>query len=269
MTGLDPKKRPSAEEVVSAISEQPAVVSPVDAAAETVSDTKRIPVVADTAGRIIAPVSLAASKRDPWRFARRHKVPIGVSALVLAAFGFGLGLGTTFTPGASKAAGGTAHHDSKTNPPASTPAASSTTTSTSTSTTTSTTTTTTTPPVLTVERAASRLDSVIERGVANGTVPSPVAQQLTNDIQPLIAPGQGGNSQQISQQFDQLVQQFDQAVATGQVDDAATVDQIDAALSKLATALGFTAPVTTYPPGTGGPGNGNSNNGNGHGHGNG
>jgi eukaryotic-like serine/threonine-protein kinase len=270
MTALDPATRPSTDEVLSFFAQQPGVPAPLDQGTEAVSDTKTIPKPTDTATRVISPVVVPASKRDPWRLVKRHRAPIAVAASILAAFGFGIGLGSTFTSGPSKAAAGSfAHHPRSKRHKTSDP--------TTTSTTSTTTTTTTSPPQLTAVQAATRLDSAIERGVAKGTIPAPLAQQLTTLVQPLVAATSAGGSQQTSQLFDQLVQQFDQAVASGQVTDPATVDQIDAALSRLASILGVAlpSPTTTTLPTPGNPpfgnsGNsGNDGNGNGHGHGHG
>lgn len=269
MTELEPHSRLDADDVASSLAAPPATVSspPVDAAAETVSDTRQFPKMTETAERVITPVVLSKSKRDRWRFAKTHKTPSVIAAAVLAAFGLGLGLGTTFTSGPSGAGAGVVAHDSKAKHPGAKTGSSTTTTPTTTPTTTTSTTTTTTTPPPTTEQAASHLDSTIENGVAKGTIPTPVAEQLTAIVQPLIAPTQSNGPPQTAQLFNQLVEQFDQSVTTGVVSDPSTIHQVDAALNRLATTLGVTMPASTGQPGPGQPtGQGD---GNGHGHGNG
>ncbi len=221
----------------------------------------------ETAERVITPVVLAKSKRDRLRFAKAHKAPIVIAAAVLAAFGLGFGLGTTFTSGPSRAGAGVVAHDSKAKHPGGKTGSSTTTTSTTTTSTTTTTTTTTPPP--TAEQAASHLDSTIENGVAKGTIPTPLAEQLTAIVQPLLAPTQNDSPPQTDQFFYQLEQQFDQAVASGQVTDATTIHQVDAALGRLATTLGIPTAASTGQPGPGQPTGQGGGNGHGHGHGNG
>jgi hypothetical protein len=135
---------------------------------------------------------------------------------------------------------------------------------TSTVTTTSTTTTTTlASPVVT---AAGAVTSAIANGVAVGSLSTQEADQLTNQLQPLLVATPSPPSQQI-QQFNQLAQLFTQGVQSGAITGSSTVSSLTGALDGLASALGVTVTSvtpTTAPVGPGGPGNGH-----GHGHGNG
>lgn len=129
------------------------------------------------------------------------------------------------------------------------------------STTTSSTTTTTLAPA-SVASAAGSLIAVLNSAVTNGTVASAAGQQLDNQLQPLLFSAQPESATQKSQQFDQLVQSFDQDVANGQITGKST-RLLRRAIKRLAVALGTTVPTATTtttpapaPPGPNGPGAG-------------
>jgi len=101
-----------------------------------------------------------------------------------------------------------------------------------------TTTTTTTPPTTTPPTAsiAGAVVSALDAGVTKGSVAPKAARQLTNQLQPLLvaptaAPAKSAN--QMVQQFDRLVQDFNQDVANGQIIGASIV----ATLAIRSTAL--------------------------------
>jgi hypothetical protein len=99
-------------------------------------------------------------------------------------------------------------------------------------------------------------------------------QQLINQLQPLlVAPTAASpqSAQQQVQQVDQLVKDFNQDVANGQITGASTIAELATSIDRLATAVGTSVPSlttnTTSPPRqdghghghghAGGPGNGN------------
>jgi hypothetical protein len=132
------------------------------------------------------------------------------------------------------------------------------------------TTTSTTIAVPDVATAAGSLETVLQSGASDGSIASPVAQQLDLQLQPLLGASNDGNSDQQISTFDQFVQTFDQAVAAGAITSDATFANMTASINTLAEALGTTVPSTTspattlVPPTTSvPPGNGN---GFGHGH---
>ena len=110
--------------------------------------------------------------------------------------------------------------------------------------------------------------------MTNGTVAAPAGQQLDNQLQPLLFSAQPKSAAQQAQQFDQLVENFDRDVTSGQVTGKST-RLLQRAIRRLAVALGTMMPTVTTtptpaPPGPGGgPGKGNGNgNGNRQGSGN-
>ena len=150
------------------------------------------------------------------------------------------------------------------------PAKSTTTTAAPTSTTSATTsttilTTTSTPPVPSVASAAGAVVTALETGVTNGSVAPQAGQQLTNQLQPLLFSSHADQPQQQTQQFDQLVAQFDQDVQNGQITGDSTMNALTGSIDNLAAALGTSVPTSTLGNTPGAPGG----DGNGHGHGNG
>ena len=209
----------------------------------------------------VAPLGAVSVGFPSWLLAKRRLLGIVVGLAVVALL-LGLVLGSVF---------------SGSRPPrlADAPAKATTTTS---STTTSTTTTTTTPRTTTavpsVASAAGALVTALEAGVTNGTVAPPAGQQLDNQLQPLLFSAQPEPAAQQAQQFDQLVENFDRDVTSGQVTGKST-RLLQRAIRRLAVALGTMMPTVTTtptpaPPGPGGgPGKGNGNgNGNRQGSGN-
>jgi hypothetical protein len=110
---------------------------------------------------------------------------------------------------------------------------------------------------------ASAVISALDADVTKGSVAPQAAQQLVNQLQPLlVAPSAASppSAQQQVQQFDQLVQDFNQEVASGQITGVSTIAGLAALLGRLATSLGTSVPSlttnTTSPPGRGGHGHG-------------
>ena len=102
-------------------------------------------------------------------------------------------------------------------------------------------------PTVTVTRQASTLPPVaaaaatfvgdLQAGVADGQVTQQAGQDLFNHLQPLLFGPSGQNAQQIRQQYDQLVQAYDQHQAQEQVTGSAAT-ALHQALNALGTALG-------------------------------
>ncbi len=118
---------------------------------------------------------------------------------------------------------------------------------------------------LTVGAAAGDFVARLASGESAGAVSAQAGQQLYQDLQPILFSPQGSPAQRV-QQFDQLVQNFDQDVASGQIAGATTVTALTQSLHELASALGTTVPPATTttvpsptPPGqaAGGKGKGN------------
>lgn len=130
---------------------------------------------------------------------------------------------------------------------------------------TTTTSTTTTLPAPTVASAASSFESALQSAVNDGDASYAIAQQLASQLQPIdtTPPGAPGPAQIAA--FDQLVQNFDQAVSNGFILGSSTISALSTSINSLATALGTTVPTatttTTVPggPGQGGFGNGHGN----------
>ena len=115
----------------------------------------------------------------------------------------------------------------------------------STSTSSSTTVYSTTIPVSAVVTAAAALQSAIQAGDVNGTFAHQDAQQMDQLLQPLLSPSTSPGSATQVAVFDQVVQLFNQAVATGAVTSDATLSGVNTALQNLAAAIGTTVPTTT------------------------
>jgi hypothetical protein len=130
-------------------------------------------------------------------------------------------------------------------------------------TTTTTSTTTTTTTTLPAASLAGAVISALDAGVTKGSVAPQARQQLVNQLQPLlVAPTAASpqSAQQQVQQFDQLVQDFNQDVANGQITGASIIAVLATTIDRLATALGTSVPSlttnTTSSPGQGGHGHG-------------
>jgi serine/threonine protein kinase len=223
-------------------------------AAETQRINSTTAVVDET---LVAPLIQGTMDRRTWSSLGHKRLAIG---LMLGAIGLLLGLifGGVFT-GPRSALPRPGIHTGST-------AASSTTSTTTTS-------TTTTLPTLTVASAAGGVVSALDADVTNGSVALPAEQQLTNLLQLLLISPNPASAQQQDQQFDQLVQAFDQDVANGQITGQASIAVLTSSIDGLATALGTSVPSPTTtsapsspgPPGNGGKGPGHGG-GPGHGH---
>ncbi len=77
----------------------------------------------------------------------------------------------------------------------------------------------------------------LQAGVADGQVTQPAGQDLFSHLQPLLFGPPGQNAQQIQQQYQQLVQAYDQHQAQGQITGPAAA-RLRQALQALGTALG-------------------------------
>jgi eukaryotic-like serine/threonine-protein kinase len=128
--------------------------------------------------------------------------------------------------------------------------------STTTSTTSTTTSTTTTVPLPSVTSAANGFQSLLEDGAAAGSVAPAAAEQLDNQLEPLLFASSAATGQQQTQQFDQLAMSFYQDVSNGMITGTSTISALSASLGNLATALGISVP-TTSTPGPSGPFGGN------------
>jgi hypothetical protein len=114
--------------------------------------------------------------------------------------------------------------------------------------------------------------ATLDAGVTKGSVAPEAVQQLTSLLQPLLVAPTAASPQstpQGVQQFDQLVQDFNQDVANGQITGASTIAVVATSIDRFGTAVGTNVPSlttnTTGPPRQeghghghgGGPGNGN------------
>jgi len=255
MTALDPTERIASAEVAAILAERATVArSPVVAAmADTAGNTAVFNDTGPGNTRPFAtPIAVDESPAPSRHWLRHSPAPIATAvAIVLAAFALGLGLGGIFS--------------SSKNPP-STIGSSTTPPSTAATTTTTTTTATTTTTTPSLSSAAGHLVSTLQHGVTAGTIAPQAAQQLNNQLQPLLFTPASDPSGQANQQFDQLVQSFYQDVSNGQISGRSTIASVTTALGKLAAALGLSVPPPTQQdttPSSGPPGHGNGN-GNGH-----
>ncbi len=214
----------------------------------TASETQRLdPTATVPEATRVTPVVEGGTSRHTWR-AFRHKVAAVSLGIVVISLLVGLTLGGVFSGPRSA---GSRHDRSTTTSPATT--SSTTTSSTTTSSTTTTSApTTTTLPTTPVVSAASGVVSALEAGVANGSVAPNAAQQLSNQLQPLLSSPHPEPAQQQVQQFDQLVQAFDQDVANGQIAGKKSVIRaLTDSIDSLAAALGTTVPSPQEGPGQG------------------
>ena len=85
--------------------------------------------------------------------------------------------------------------------------------------------------------AAAAFVGDLQAGVAGGQVTQPAGQDLFSHLQPLLFGPPGQNAQQIQQQYQQLVQAYDQHQAQGQITGPAAA-RLRHALQALGTALG-------------------------------
>jgi hypothetical protein len=192
----------------------------------------------------VVPVVQGATVRRTWSTVSHQRLAIGLGLVVIVLF-LGLVLGGVFS-GSRAALSPPATHAGST-------------VALLTITTTSTTTTTTLPAA----SLAGAVISALDAGVTNGSVAPQAGQQLTSQLQPLLVAPTGASpqsAQQQVQQFDQLVQDFNQDVANGQITGASTIAVLATSIDRLATALGTSVPSlttnTTSPPGQGGHGHG-------------
>jgi eukaryotic-like serine/threonine-protein kinase len=249
MTRLDPAARATAASVASALAsiDRPDLDGGGGSTAVLSPGTKP----GDT-----TPFEVAFPKARPRRVRRRLRpFPVAVIAVVLLALILGLAFGGVFSsgPAPGRVAGALTGKKG----------------SSATTTTTSSTTTTTGPPAKppTVVGSASALVTALERGVTEGTVAPPVAQQLESQLQPVVGASPG--SPQSAQQFDQLAQLADQAISQDQI-LGPSVSAVTRDVGRLASALDLTLPPPHSAPPTAGTGEGpRPGNGGGHGHGHG
>ena len=217
----------------------------------------------DTARLDPTTTAIAATKVAPAGSTRRHDfgrplrggtaaVAVGIVILVLF---LGLSLGGVFS-GPPRPSG------------APTASSTSSTTSSSTTTTISSSTTTTILAPSSVASAAGSVVAALNAGVTNGTVAPAAGQQLNNQLQPLLYSEQPEPAAQHVQQFDQLVQSFDQDVASGQITGGST-RHLRSAINRLAVVLGTTVPTVTTTPTPAPPGPKGHGPGKGHGKGDG
>jgi hypothetical protein len=118
----------------------------------------------------------------------------------------------------------------------------------STSTTTSSTTTTTLAPT-SVASTAGNVASVLNAAMANGTVVPAAGQQLVSQLLPLTSTAPSEPAGQQIQQFDGLVQNFNQDLADKQITGKSII-LVRRAIRRLAVALGTTVPTATTTPTT-------------------
>jgi hypothetical protein len=196
----------------------------------------------------------AVVTRRWWRRATRRGVMAAVLAFSIAGLVAGLVLGGVFSGSRPPANGA---NGPSTSVPGSTIA------------TTSTTVATAAASLHPVATSAVALDTAITSGVANGTIATQASQQLTSQLNPLLTPNPTASSSQQVQQFDQLVQAFNQAVQNGQIVGASTIDSLTTSINSLAAALGTSAPDLAQGTSTGVSGVAGNGNGNGHGKGHG
>jgi hypothetical protein len=204
----------------------------------------------------VVPVVQGATVRRTWSTVSHQRLAIGLGLVVIVLF-LGLVLGGVFS-GSRAALSPPATHAGST-------------VALLTTTTTSTTTTTTTLPAASL---AGAVISALDAGVTKGSVAPQARQQLINQLQPLlVAPTAASpqSAQQQVQQVDQLVKDFNQDVANGQITGASIIAELATSIDRLATAVGTSVPSlttnTTSPPRqdghghghghAGGPGNGN------------
>jgi serine/threonine protein kinase len=197
-------------------------------------DTVRLePTMTDVAAIVVGPTKIATAgsigRLDFVRSLGRRSAVVAFGIVILVLF-LGLLLGGVFS-GTPRGGGP--------------PAALSTSSSTSSSTTSSTTTTSVAPA--SVASAAGSLVAVLTAGVTNGTVATAAGQQLDNQLQPLLFSAQSESAAQQVDQFDQLVQSFDQDVANGQIIGNST-RLLRRAINRVAVALGTTVPTVTSTP---------------------
>jgi len=88
-----------------------------------------------------------------------------------------------------------------------------------------------------VAAAAGAFVSDLEAGVATGQVSEQAGQNMFNQLQQLLFQQPGQTAQQVQQQYDQLVQVYDQYQANGQITGHAT-GALRHALDALRTAVG-------------------------------
>jgi eukaryotic-like serine/threonine-protein kinase len=85
--------------------------------------------------------------------------------------------------------------------------------------------------------AAGGLVRDVEAGVEAGHLTPQAGQDLFGHLQPLLFQPGGRQPQQVSQQYQQLVQAFDQDVAQGQITGTATISTLRREMTALAAAL--------------------------------
>jgi serine/threonine-protein kinase len=93
------------------------------------------------------------------------------------------------------------------------------------------------PTVPPVAAATGALVSDLEAGVQAGHLTPQAGQDLFGHLQPLLFNPGGQQPQQISQQYQQLVQAFDQDIAHGQITGSATISTLRHDMTELARAL--------------------------------
>ena len=96
------------------------------------------------------------------------------------------------------------------------------------------------PPASSLPPAASAAAAFVgdlQAGVADGQVAQPAGQDLFNHLQQLLFGPPGQNTQQLQQQYQQLVQAYDQHQSQGQITGPAAA-RLRHALQTLGTALG-------------------------------
>jgi serine/threonine-protein kinase len=86
-------------------------------------------------------------------------------------------------------------------------------------------------------RAAATFVGEVAAGVADGQVSQQAGQQLFQQLQQLLFVTPGADAQQVQQQYEQLVQTYDQFQSQGQITGPAT-GQLRQALAALGTAVG-------------------------------
>ena len=93
------------------------------------------------------------------------------------------------------------------------------------------------PGLSSAAAAAGALVGDLKEGVTDGQVTQQAGQNLFNQLQQLLFPPPGQGTQQLQQQYSQLVQQYTQARSQGQITGAA-VTTLSGAISALGAALG-------------------------------
>jgi eukaryotic-like serine/threonine-protein kinase len=93
------------------------------------------------------------------------------------------------------------------------------------------------PAVPPVAAAAGALIQDLEAGIQAGHLTPQAGQDLFGHLQPLLFNPGGQQPQQVSQQYQQLVQAFDQDIAHGQITGTATISALRHDLTELARAL--------------------------------